>query len=64
MVTLQVDMKLIVYLLRWQLSTPILSAVIYFTIDLWGNIASTILANLIGGLMFYKIDKLIFNKKK
>lgn len=64
MVTLQVDMKLIVYLLRWQLSTPILSAVIYFTIDLWGNLASTVLANLIGGLMFYKIDKIIFNKKK
>jgi hypothetical protein len=57
-------MKLIVYLLRWQLSTPILSAVIYFTIDLWGNLASTVLANLIGGLIFYKIDKLIFNKKK
>lgn len=57
-------MKLIIYLLRWQLSTPILSAVIYFTIDLWGNLASTILANLIGGLMFYKIDKVIFNKKK
>jgi hypothetical protein len=57
-------MKLIIYLLRWQLSTPILSAVIYFTIDLWGNLASTILANLIGGLMFYKIDKLIFRKKK
>ena len=63
MVTLQVDMKLIIYLLRWQLSTPILSMVIYFTIDLWGNLASTILANLIGGLMFYKIDKLIFKKK-
>ena len=63
MVTLQVDMKLIVYLLRWQLSTPILSAVIYFTIDLWGNIASTVLANLIGGLIFYKIDKIIFKRK-
>lgn len=57
------QVKLIIYLLRWQLSTPILSAVIYFTIDLWGNLASTILANLIGGLMFYKIDKLIFKKK-
>ena len=57
------QVKLIIYLLRWQLSTPILSAVIYFTIDLWGNIASTILANLIGGLIFYKVDKLIFKKK-
>ena len=50
------------YLLRWQLSTPILSIVIYFTIDKWGNLVSTMLANLIGGLMFYKIDKLIFQE--
>ena len=57
------QVKLIIYLLRWQLSTPILSAVIYFTIDLWGNLASTVLANLIGGLIFYKIDKLIFKRK-
>jgi len=56
-------MKLIIYLLRWQLSTPILSLVIYLTIDKYGNLASTILANLIGGLVFYKVDKLIFKKK-
>ena len=55
-------MKLIMYLLRWQLSTPILSIVVYFTIDKWGNLVSTMLANLIGGLMFYKIDKLIFQE--
>ena len=56
-------MKLLFYLLRWQASTPILSLVIYLTIDKWGNLASTILANLIGGLIFYKVDKLIFKKK-
>lgn len=57
-------MKLLLYLLRWQASTPILSLVIYLTIDKWGNLASTILANLIGGLMFYKIDKIIFKNNK
>ena len=57
-------MKLLLYLLRWQASTPILSLVIYFTIDKWGNLASTILANLIGGLIFYNIDKLIFKNNK
>ena len=57
-------MKLLLYLLRWQASTPILSLVIYLSIDKWGNLASTILANLIGGLMFYKIDKIIFKNNK
>ena len=57
-------MKLfLLYLLRWQASTPILSLVIYLTIDKWGGLASTILANFIGGLIFYQIDKLIFKKQ-
>lgn len=49
------------YLLRWQLSTPIIAVVIYLlsTFDL---LTATIVANLVGGLMFYWIDKIIFHK--
>jgi hypothetical protein len=47
---------LIKYLLRWQCSTPILWLVIYW---LQPGVSSTIVANLIGGLIFYKIDQKI-----
>lgn len=51
--------QLILYLLRWQLSTPILALCLVF-LDKLGTIPATIIANLIGGLIFYWIDKLIF----
>jgi hypothetical protein len=54
--------KLLLYLCRWQLSTPILAIVTMYTVDKIGSFYSAIIANLIGGLIFYKIDKLIFNK--
>jgi hypothetical protein len=46
------------YLLRWQLSTPILAIVLYVLNT--NAIVETIIANLIGGLIFYWVDKLIF----
>ena len=51
------------YLFRWQMSTPILAGVVWFLSD-YNEIVSAVVANLIGGLIFYKIDKLIFNKKR
>lgn len=52
--------KLILYLVRWQLSTPIL----YLAVKQLGvGIASTIVANLIGGLIFFWIDKYIFTSE-
>lgn len=52
------------YLVRWQLSTPIL-AVVLIVMGKYGIGATvaTIVANLIGGLMFYWIDRYIFRKK-
>lgn len=52
--------KFLLYLFRWQLSTPILWGVVYL---LGPSIPSTIAANLIGGCMFFYIDKMIFNKE-
>ena len=51
------------YLFRWQMSTPILAGVVWYLSD-YNEIVSAVVANLIGGLIFYKIDKLIFNKKR
>lgn len=47
------------YLIRWQLSTPIL-AVVLIVMSAYDKWTATIVANLIGGLMFFWIDKLIF----
>ena len=55
--------RFILYLIRWQLSTPILAACCYYMADL-GVTVSTILANLIGGFIFFWTDKWIFRKGK
>jgi hypothetical protein len=47
------------YLFRWQLSTPILAVVIWWLNDFNVTVA-TIIANLIGGLIFFWVDKFIF----
>ena len=49
------------YLLRWQLSTPILAIVMargaHKSVDWKG----AMLANLVGGLIFFWVDRVIFN---
>ena len=54
--------QLFLYILRWQLSTPILALITYLTIDNIGSFNSAVLANFIGSLIFFNIDKLIFKK--
>lgn len=51
--------KYIFYLVRWQLSTPILAACVVFFASL-GSLWSTIIANFIGGLIFFWVDRIIF----
>ena len=54
-------MKFLMYLFRWQLSTPILFAVVYL-LPL-ETLEKTIIANLIGGFIFYWVDDWIFRRK-
>jgi len=52
--------RFILYLFRWQLSTPILwLAVKQLGVGVW----STIIANLIGGAIFFWVDKFIFTSQ-
>jgi len=51
--------KYLFYLGRWQLSTPILAVVLLLLSSLHVTIA-TIIANLIGGLIFFWVDRFIF----
>lgn len=54
--------KFIFYLFRWQLSTPILSVVLIWlaTMNKW---VAAAIANLIGGALFFWVDKWIFKER-
>lgn len=52
----------ILYIIRWQLSTPILALCLIWLASL-NEIIATIIANFIGALVFFWIDKLIFKEK-
>ena len=55
-------MKLALYILRWQLSTPVLYLCLIWLP--WGSLLKTIIANLIGALIFFPIDRWIMRGKK
>lgn len=55
--------KFVLYLIRWQLSSPIL-AVCMVWMGGWNVAIATIVANLIGGCIFFWVDKWIFGDKK
>ena len=64
---MQLLRRYILYLIRWQCSTPILAPVIaYFKQSpIWGTAddwIGAIVANLIGGLIFFWVDRWIFRK--
>ena len=51
------------YLIRWQLSTPILAwCIIVFAF--LGPTWATVIANFIGGLIFFWVDRFIFQSEK
>lgn len=57
--------KLFRYIFRWQMSTPILAVIPFillkYNIDnFW---ITAFIANLIGSLIFFKVDEYIFSKK-
>lgn len=61
--------KFILYLIRWQLSTLILAPAVAFfkhSPSLWGtkeDWIAAIVANLIGGCIFFWVDRFIFKSK-
>lgn len=58
-----ISKRFLLYLCRWQLSSFILAPCLLFLGHL-GEWPATIIANLIGGCIFYFIDKLIFKEEK
>ena len=54
--------KYILYLIRWQLSTPLLAIVLILLADM-NTVVATVISNLIGGLIFFWVDRWIFSNK-
>jgi hypothetical protein len=52
--------KYFLYLIRWQLSTPILAVCVYYLTQSLGATWTTVIANFIGGLIFFWVDRWIF----
>ena len=55
--------RFILYLLRWQLSTPILALILFVMAD-FNTFTATVVANLVGGAIFFWVDRWIFNGGK
>ena len=55
--------RFLIYLLRWQLSSPLL-AICLIWLEPIGTMLATVIANLIGGTIFFFVDKRIFKEKK
>jgi hypothetical protein len=53
--------RFIFYLFRWQLSTPILWLIVR---QLGVGLGSTIIANLVGGVIFFWVDRFIFTSPR
>lgn len=51
--------KYLLYIIRWQLSTPVL-AIVLIVLASTNKWTATIIANFIGALIFFWIDRLIF----
>ena len=56
-------MRFVFYLLRWQLSGIVLYPALFLLAD-YGVGRATIIANLIGGAIFFWVDRCIFTKDK
>lgn len=55
--------KFFLYLGRWQLSSFILAPCLFF-LGYLGEWPATIIANLIGAIIMYPVDKFIFSRRK
>ena len=55
--------RYLLYLFRWQLSTPILAVCVTAFAARFGGFWATAFANLVGGLIFFWVDRFIFSSR-
>lgn len=54
--------KFLLYLLRWEASTPVLALCTFLLAARLGDIWAAFVANAIGACIFYAVDRRIFKK--
>lgn len=54
--------RFILYMFRWQLSSPILYLCVLW-LKPYGDLSATIIANIIGSVIFFFVDRFIFTSK-
>lgn len=55
--------KFVPYMVKWQLGTLIMSPCVYF-LSGFGSFWSVVIGNLIGAIVFFPIDRKIFEDKE
>lgn len=55
--------RFLLYLVRWQCSSPILALCLVW-LEPVGAVWATVIANLIGGAIFFWVDRVIFKEDK
>lgn len=55
--------KFVLYIIRWECSSPILALCLIW-LEPVGAVWATVIANLIGGCLFFFVDRYIFGEKK
>ena len=56
--------KFVLYLLRWEASTPVLALCTFLLSARIGDFWAAFVANAIGAAIFFWVDRLIFKEKK
>lgn len=56
-------MRFLLYILRWECSSPLLALCLIW-LEPVGAVWATIIANLIGGIIFFWVDRVIFKEDK
>lgn len=55
-------LQFVAYEIRWVASTPIIALCLWWLNPILGTFWATVVANLIGGAVFFWVDRLIFKK--
>lgn len=56
-------MRFLLYILRWECSSPLLALCLIW-LEPVGAVWATVIANLIGGAIFFWVDRVIFKEDK
>lgn len=63
-ITIDKVLQFMTYEARWVASTPVLALCLWWLYPILGTFWATVIANIIGGAVFFWVDKAIFKERK